>query len=540
MILFLMGGIIHIAAWGIDGLNNITELYFCTLLLAWSISVQKRITEPKIKLLLIKCIIIMLTAYILQTCKFLLMAGLSTVNRYLIYTDYVIGIFQASLFLEIGLRLTKQKERDISYRLIYIPAIVLSLLILSNDFHQLFIFYPDGLANAKTSYRYTSGLFIFYGWVAALYIIYIVLVLKNCRVESIKKYIWLPLSFPVSGGILLFLHVFNLPKINGHVIWQIEDIMFLIVVGLAESCIELGLIPSNTDYNKLFQLSKNRAVITDYAGKIVYSSSDDMKLPLPDDDTIVNTKPIHGGQISWEVDLSTINKLNRQLQDTTEKINLRNDYLRHQNELREEKALMDARNTLYDRISTIVQPQLDTINSLVLLLEHTPDTGRPVSDTVQALPDTGAVLARIAVLNAYIKRRSNMELLRENSDTLTLKELFTALSESCEYIKLSGITAAVFPVEDGTMSADTIITVYDYFENVVESCLGQITSLMVRLFHGDNKLTMRIITDTILNVNPSAQLGLCLSQLNAVYSSECEDSGTTLILTIPEGGAASC
>ena len=97
--------------------------------------------------------------------------------------------------------------------------------------------------------------------------------------------------------------------------------MLLIIVGLAESCIELGLIPSNTDYNRLFRLSKNKAVITDHSGKVIYSSSDEMELPPPDEDTLVNTRSIHGGQISWTVDLSALNKLNRQLQETTERIN---------------------------------------------------------------------------------------------------------------------------------------------------------------------------------------------------------------------------
>lgn len=564
MLLFLIGGIIHIAAWGIDGLNNITELYFCTLLLVWSISIQKRITEPKIRFLLIKCIIIMLLTYILQTCRFLLMTGLLTVNRYLIYADYVAGIFQASLFLEIGLRLTKQKENNISYRHIYIPAIVLSLFIFTNDFHQFFIFYPDGLSNAKTSYNFRAGLFVFYGWVAALYISYIVLVLRNCRVASGRKYIWLPLSFPIIGGILLFLHVFNLPKINGHVIWQIEDIMLLIIVGLAESCIELGLIPSNTDYNRLFRLSKNKAVITDHSGKVIYSSSDEMELPPPDEDTLVNTRSIHGGQISWTVDLSALNKLNRQLQETTERINLRNDYLRHQNEFKEEKALLDARNTLYDRISSIVRPQLDTINSLLPLLEHTSATDKTISVNDESFSDPGkevsvddeslsvlgkdvsesadtrVILARIAVLNAYIKRRSNMELLRADSDTLTLKELFTALSESCEYIKLNGIMAAVLPVTDKSMTADTVITVYDFFENIVEAGLGRIASLMVRISSTENGLTMRILTDTILDIKPAAALYSRLEQLGARYTFESEEAGSAFLLTIPEGGAASC
>ena len=45
LFLFVLGGIIHIAAWGIDGLNNVTELYYCVLICIWCTSVQRRVVS---------------------------------------------------------------------------------------------------------------------------------------------------------------------------------------------------------------------------------------------------------------------------------------------------------------------------------------------------------------------------------------------------------------------------------------------------------------------------------------------------------------
>lgn len=534
MLLFLLGGIIHVAAWGVDGLNNVTELYYCAFCLFWSVSVQKRITDTHTRNLLLRCAGIIIAAYLFQTCRYLLMSGLLTANRYLLYCDYVFIAFLATSFVEIGLRLLNPDISRRSLRLIYIPAIVMSLLFLTNDLHMLMIYFPEGLEHAKTVFSYRAGFYLFYVWVGISYVYFFYLLFKYCRVASVKKLMWICFIPPVLGGILLVLHVFSLPKLNGHLLWNIEDYIFLAHIGLAHFCIELGLIPSNTDYNRLFRLAKNRAVITNRENKVLYSSSDDLSIPVSTEDCIVDSGEIHGGRIIWTVDVSSINKLNRQLQEATEEINLRNDYLRHQNELKEEKSLLDARNSLYDRISTIVRPQLDKINLLTDSLAAS-GNGNPENPNIIS-DDTKLTLAHIAVLNAYIKRRSNMELLSEDAGTLSLKELFTALSESCEYLKLSGATAIVSPVSDKTLKAVTVITAYDFFEAVIETDFGCIGSIMIRLSLSDNRLVIRILTDTAVSDDPAAALAPRFSELKAQYSFEKEDNETSFFLAIPEGG----
>lgn len=534
LFLFVLGGIIHIAAWGIDGLNNVTELYYCVLICIWCTSVHRRITDNKIKFILMGSAALMLLAYLLQTCRFLLMSGLNDVRRYLLYGNYIIILLQAVLSLEIGLYMTDLKREKHISKLVSIITVVILLLILTNDLHQGIIYYPEGLEYSTDIYSYRIGLYIYYGWTVICYLGYCLLAYKSCRVSAVRKKIWLPIFFPVVGGVLLALHVFDMPQINGHVLWHIEDIMFLVCIGLANTCIELGLIPSNTDYNRLFKLAKNRAVITDPAGNVVYSSSDEDIVPVPSGDIIVDSKEIHGGKIIWTVDVSAINKLNRQLSEATEEINLRNEYLQHQNELKKEKSLLDARNSLYDRISHIVSDKLDAVSELMEGLENTAESRS--EDTRAEDTKTRRTLAHIAVLNAYIKRRSNMELLRGESDILSLKELFTALAESCEYLKLCGVTAAAVPAEDRMLNAVTVITAYDFFENVIESSIDRLSSLMVRASVTGNELTLRILTDAAVKDSPAGAMASRFSELNARYSAKTEDGVTTFVLTIPEGG----
>ena len=98
-------------------------------------------------------------------------------------------------------------------------------------------------------------------------------------------------------------------------------------------------------------------------------------------------------------------------------------------------------------------------------------------------PDTPAFreqLARVSVLNVYVKRKTNMLLLAAERDSLTTHTLFQALKESAVYLSLAGLqTDASQPEEEQTLPAASAIALYDGFEASAEQLMGRASSLMV-------------------------------------------------------------
>ena len=100
-------------------------------------------------------------------------------------------------------------------------------------------------------------------------------------------------------------------------------------------------------------------------------------------------------------------------------------------------------------------------------------------------PDFPDQLAFVSVLNAYVKRKTNLLLLAAEQETLTTHDLFLALKESAVDLTLAGLrTDAGKPEEEENLPADRIIALYDAFETAAEQLVGAARSLMISLKGG--------------------------------------------------------
>ena len=155
--------------------------------------------------------------------------------------------------------------------------------------------------------------------------------------------------------------------------------------------------------------------------------------------------------------------------------------MKTENNTKEEQETLNSRNRVYDNITKIVLPQLVEVESLLN------DTSKDEVD--KALP-------YVAVLNTYIKRRCNMELMKEDMDRLPMSELKLAMSESASYLQLCNIKTAVVGNDDGEdYPADEVIRVYEHFELIVEKHISSMTSIMVVVTVNNEKISTRIMVD---------------------------------------------
>lgn len=244
-----------------------------------------------------------------------------------------------------------------------------------------------------------------------------------------------------------------------------------------EGCILIGIIPANSGYQHLFRLMPLPVVIFDSAGNAVNVTAGAQKSFEENADTRIYSGDIDGGSVSWAVDISAVEKINQQILDVTEQIKSRNEYLCTENRTKEAHAELAARNRLYDRISTIVRPQLQLIQVLLESDEN---------EFIQRL-------SRINVLNVYVKRRGNMELIFSENEHMPVKELTSAVQESAEHLKFCGVDTMVICPCTGQVLSEWIIMAYEFFESVIEACMESLAGLVVRIDRTDETFTVRLM-----------------------------------------------
>lgn len=520
-IVFLIGGILHVVLREVDFTACFSPLFYGVLVLVWGMLVDDQVIDRRVRILVRGIVFFLGMYFLLQICRYRLTNGNS---RFFRYAYYIPMIFLPLLFFYITIYMNRQKNDvpDKRLNLVSVPALVLIPLIMTNDLHQLFIRLDDNLVDSVT--RTNAGILVYPYWIytTSLLVVSFVLLFYKCQISiSKQKIIQLIITLSVCL-VLLVSYVTGLaPKINGVKLWEIGEIYAIISIFVLETCMLVGLISVNTRYSWIFRETDFPAVIKDNNGEVVYRTEGADAVFNPTRESFVKAADISGGSVSWAVDLSSINALNRQIAATIDQIEARNRTLTIQNTIREETAAVDARSKVYDRIAGKVSNQLGKIEELLSL------EGEDFSDR----------LRKIVVYNVYIKRRSNLELLRENEKIIPIEELCMAILESIGYLKLNSIDVNFTCTVDGNMSANANILAYDYFETVAEAVLNRASMLSINLTEKDRRLSLRILAD-ITNCS-------FMDEWNCEEFEECcgkitkteDNKDSILVLSFDRGGA---
>ena len=155
-------------------------------------------------------------------------------------------------------------------------------------------------------------------------------------------------------------------------------------------------------------------------------------------------------------------------------------------------------------------------------------------ETNSESPSFRSDVARVSVLNAFVKRKTNLLLMVSERETLPLRELLLAVSESGRYLSYAGLKTSVdesgFLEErkpemgEALLPSGTIIALYDAFEILAERLLGCASLLMVSYSNGDLRLAS----------NPAAGIEIADTPLPVLF----EEHEGILYLTVRarEGG----
>ena len=512
VLVFIIGGILHIVTRPYDMFDCFSQVYFGVFVLAWGISSSQRIINVKVRRLLYMMICWVEIYFLLQICNYRLAGG---TNRYIWFAYYIPMLVIPLLFFYASLYMNQYRDDHIDHKwlLVTVPVVIIIGLILTNDYHELFC----KLENLSTDITLSNAgivFFLHYICIVSLLVSAIVIMIRKCRLAISKPRMWILVATVFISLSMFILHMLGIrPGINGVSFWNIGEIYAFTFIFIWEMCIQVGLIPANTNYQWFFKETKIPAIIMDSTDKPVHVTSGVDSFSSPSIDMHIESAPVTGGSVSWIVDHSVVNELNLQIENATEQIESRNNYLKTQNALMEESATVNARNKVYDRIATKAQKQLHKIDELLSEGDESTFTDR---------------LKKIIVFNTYIKRRGNFELLKESNEIIPVSELTTAILESLEYLKLNNIEVAFNTLISGNVFSDTAITIYEFFEEIIELIIDKKLQISIILSQKESMVILRVIINSI-DLNTKS---LMRENVTVQYN----DDDTIVVLSVVEGG----
>ena len=371
--------------------------------------------------------------------------------RHLWYLYYLPMLFIPLLAVFIALSLGKPE----SFRLpkwtvlLYIPTAALLLLVLTNDLHQLVFRFPEDAVVWMNEYRYGIVYFPVVGWMVLCALTALVIMLVKCRVPNSRKVLVLPFVPVVLSVIYGALYIFQLPWLR-LIAGDVTVVFCLLIAATLESCIQCGLIQSNTHYNDLLLSCTLRVQLTDPEYQRLLSSRSAEPIPLQimrqtetgpvrlDGGLRLSGAPVRGGHVLWTEDVSELLEVLEELQDVKDSLEDNNALLRAEYTLKAREAHIAEQDRLYNII------QRETAPRIKLLAELT-DAFETMGDEAQRKQ----ILGKMAVIGAYLKRRSNLIFLADKTPLFQEKELHLALGVSMDNLGLCGITCGLLSELEG-------------------------------------------------------------------------------------------
>ena len=148
--------------------------------------------------------------------------------------------------------------------------------------------------------------------------------------------------------------------------------------------------------------------------------------------------------------------------------------------------------------------------------------------------------AVIAILGAYIKRQTNLILLKEKTDRIPSEELNYCIRESVECLKTCNVSCSFHFDLAGEMDADMVMLLYDIFERAIEKSLDELFSVLINVYEKNQNVYLKIVIEDYRALLPEDYRKEDLIECDGTLRIEEIDGVEYVMLRLPKGGAKTC
>lgn len=495
-VLLLAAMMLRIMAGGSVAAPFLRNAIHIGLLIAWGISVYNRVIQFQTRRQLMIVISLMLFWFVIRLLKYEYVEN-PVFLHYFWYLYYLPMLFipLCALFTAMLLGKPEMARLPRYTGILSVISTVLFTLVMTNDFHQLVFRFSQGQLWNDADYSYGP---VYYGIVIWLFLcgfLFLMILLYKCRIPQSRKFIWMP-GIPM--GLLLVYTLLYFLRVRWLFVFfgDMTAMFCLLYAAVLESCMQTGLIQTNTGYELLFEATTIRAQITDENWITCYQSGtshlDAATLSKAENapvllnrDTLLKTHRIRGGHVAWQEDVT-------ELSDTLERLEENQRELEDENYL-EQEALnakrevlrLQEKNRLYDLIGNYTRPQVELLDELLKKYGQIGEES-----------DKAGIAVKICVIGAYIKRCGNLLLIRESSRMGSVVELIRAMEESMQNLELTGAECSVTCNIREQVSTSLMLEMYTLFEQVIEALMGNLTCLWVNIRWKEHALLLHMEAET--------------------------------------------
>lgn len=500
------------------------------MIAVWGVSLHHRILQNQTRRYLTAIAGLMVLWLTLRTVKYSLYHV--DVERYLWYFYYLPMLLIPTFSIAAAMSLGKPEDYRLPRWLIllYIPALVLLTLVLTNDAHQLVFRFPESVMSGR-EYSYGIGYYVVAGWEGICSMLALGIILYKCRVPHTNVFLWLPM---IPFALVI---VYTACYVRGvRWVWVLAgDVtvsLCLLIAAIFESCIQCRLILSNQGYETLLELTTVPTQITDRSYQVRYASGtvssvskEAMEQAVSttyamDQHTLLKGHPVEHGYVFWQEDITKLVEVADALQMTQSELRDVGDVLKSESEQKARWLRITEQNRLYDLIERQTSYQMRLLDQLLGQLRN-----------AENITEAKDILGQIVVIGTYIKRRSNLIFASSQHRTIAVEELRLCLNESISNLRLYGVKCQANLELEGRLRQETAYVVYDLFEAVAESTLSERASLLFYAGAQDGSIAVRI---GVLGGGDGGKLLERFSQLTL----ETDEDGIRYYSCILEGGAA--
>ena len=483
----------------------IRSLLHIGLITAWGFSLYRRVVQKQARHYLCGIVALMTLWLNFKVLKYYICTDID-ISRYLWYLYYLplIGISLYMLFASLFVGKTEDYKLKWQVKLLYIPAALLFLMIMTNDLHEFAFSFPQRVFSPD-NYRHGIGYFLVFGWFALCTLASFYVMYSGGKIKR-KPRAFAPLIATLVLTICYIITYMVENPVTKFLAGDLSSACSLLFAAVLECCIYCGLLPTNTRYDEMFEASVgNSAQIVDEIFHVRYASAsagnlsaEQIKKALDapvalSEGKLLHTAPIGGGYMVWMEDISELTNLRKELTETKEELEERTAMLRHEYVLEKDRKVTAEQNRLYDLLTASTQKQIDRIAQLMKeyeLVEGDEEKGN-------------AILSKIAVLGGYVKRKKHLTLSIQNGFDIPEGELKNAIEESVRYLKAMGAHCVVFvDTQRDFLPGEIASAAYDFFEDAVEAALCSITSCAVSMCVVEGTLRIRVTVGCKEDLSP--------------------------------------
>ena len=370
------------------------------------------------------------------------------------YAYYIPMLAIPTLLLACSLRASNLENTKWGQHLrivIMFVSVALTLLVLTNNLHMCVFSFTVNKHGWNGQYSYEFGYWVIVIWLIALYVLSFALLITAAR-KNLRP-AFLPIL--VVGGIgvaycvLYILRVELLFKTN----FSLTCVILLVIA--IEIILDTGVFPSSRHYAEIFK---------SLPFKMKLISKDEEIPKANDENTLVRTFSIKGGEAVTFIDVSDINERKEVLQERHKKLADANLILKNMLTSKRELTRANSEEELLGRIDASLDEKVQEINSI---LENLPEQTDENSKAKRI-----NMLMRVKFLTAYCKRKASLVISETEHVTFDQSQVNLIFTECASDFRSLGIECAVLVQNLEPVSPATMEQIYDAVYDEIEKALA--------------------------------------------------------------------